>query len=243
MKYVLLTIGLFAIFFMCTSPPLEQTKPIKPWLVETKTEIIHEEIDQEPEEINPKDQKIEEVVSIWRMFFDDQGASPDDDRRKYFYIYAKDLIDVLEVYQDPDNDSRAWLPKHKSTHSLLATMITLESSVTYNVVGRSNKERGLLQVHGRALAGYKPKQVQNSPRLGLLLGVRWLASLMSECPETIEKLESGNWETEDWLKPLSVYTSGPNAKKYGRCKELSTARRRVNLTKLYMTRLKAASNI
>lgn len=263
MKLRLLIVVLFILgmgaLTTCTSPPMPGAqdkvaisytigKPMpNPWMAKEDAGLIHEEIDIEPDDTDveetelTKEQMIDEVISIWTIFLNDDGARADDDRKKMFYTYAEALVEKVLIYQNPDNDTGAWLPKHKTTHALLATMVTLESSVIPDVVGKSNGEVGLLQVHGKALAGYSSKKVQKSYDLGLLLGVRWLSTLMTECPETMERLESGEWTEQDWLKPLSVYAGGPNAKRNGKCITFGVARKRVDLTKLYLTRISTAT--
>ncbi len=267
MKYLLLTavILIMTAAVTCTSPPLPDSKIImfekpmeSPWLVDTGDAApIHEEIDVEPpadettvdvDDPNDlevtKEQMITEIIEVWDMFLDDANCGPDDNRRSMFPIYAEELADAIIMYQNKPTDIGGQLPEERDIHILMAVIVTKESSIRHDVVGEAPRfEVGLMQIHGVALAGYNPDIVQHNSRLGLLLGVRWFAAHMDACK--IKKIpgDTVEWRTDDLVGPLSVYAGGHKAvKKNGTCYHYRVARERVNLTKLYLTRIDAASN-
>ncbi|MCK4792578.1 MAG: hypothetical protein KAV87_53105 [Desulfobacteraceae bacterium] len=184
-----------------------------------------------------KEQMIAEVVMLWEMFFDDENASPSDPRRMKFQEYASYLVDSILLFQDRPTAIGGQLPKSNNLHALIATMVTFESSVTSGVIGmyKNKREVGLMQVHGKALAGFTREQVVSNPKLGLLLGIRWLAAQIPTCyPHGAPDYFS----YEDWLGPLSVYAGGPNAiRGNGSCKRFDISRKRVNRMMMYEKRI------
>jgi len=191
-------------------------------------------------EISPE-QMVAEVEMLWEMWFDDENAPANDKRRQRFTEFAEYLVDAVIMYQNEQTDIGGQLPGAKNDHLVVAYMVAKESSVTYDVVGTSHEERGLMQLHGVALAGYSPDKVQNNPRLGLLLGVRWLASFIPQCQQDGAGGIFGDefaWEDSDWIGPLSVYAGGPRGfRKDGRCAEFRTMRDRINAVRMYRTRI------
>lgn len=184
-----------------------------------------------------RDQMVREVVALWEMYFDDDRAPADDPRRARFEEHARDLADAVILYQDEPTDIGGQLPGHRDDHLIVAYMVAKESSVTYDAIGTSHGEVGLLQLHGVSLAGYQLEQVQHNPRLGLLLGVRWLAAQLPKCRRQ-EDLYDVGWTTEDWTGPLSLYAGGPKAiRKDGTCSRYGTMRDRVARVRLYRTRI------
>jgi len=258
MKYLLLITMLFIAVatFTCTSPPLSmdinktlvtQNTENKLWLQESKDiKAIHEEIDIElvkAPEID-RTQMIEDIIQVWEMFLDDAECKQRDPRRMNFSVFAEELADAIIMYQNNPTDIGGQLPKDRNIHILMAVIVTKESSIVHNAVGAAPRfEVGLMQIHGVALAGYNPDLVQHSSRLGLLLGVRWFAAQMDDCK--IHRIPGDNqeWRVDDLVGPMSVYAGGSKAiKKNGTCFRYKVARERVNLTKLYLTRIIAASN-
>jgi hypothetical protein len=186
---------------------------------------------------------VEEVVALWELFFEDDGAGAHDPRRKDFYRFAEYLVDAVVLYQDVPTDIGGKLPRHKNVHLLFATMVTMESSVDHDVVGKLG-EVGLLQImpKGPAIAGYAPEEVQHSPRLGLWLGIRWLASRVDKC--RTGNIEGWAWDDYNWLGPLSLYAAGWKAKKKdGTCAIYGVARKRVNRTLLYRSRIDGGRSV
>jgi len=184
-----------------------------------------------------RDVAIKEVVALWNAYYDDESISKKHKRRASFGTYAGYLVDAVRMYQEQDTDIGGRLPNDRHTHLVVATMAALESGVRPKVVGKSRGEVGLLQIHGKlALNGYTKKQVQRNPRLGLLLGVRWLAYHTQFCKTNKKGIDK-------WTKTLSLYGAGLSAgrKKDGTCKQIWMARRRVRLTKFYSTRIKSAT--
>lgn len=184
-----------------------------------------------------RDQMVREVVALWEMYFDDDRAPASDPRRARFWEHARDLADAVILYQDEPTDIGGQLPGHRDDHLIVAYMVAKESSVTYDVVGTSHGEVGLLQLHGVSLAGYSPEAVQYNPRLGLMLGVRWLAAQLPKCKRQTNLYEVG-WSTDDWTGPLSLYAGGPKAiRKDGTCARYGTMRERVDRVRLYRVRI------
>jgi len=187
------------------------------------------------------DLMVDEVVMLWTMFFDDDGAKATDPRRDRFFEFAEHLVDAVIMYQDRPTDLGGQLPKHENVHLLAAHLVTRESSVTPGAVGHLG-EVGLMQImpnNRAALAGYSAKKVSQNPKLSLLLGVRWLAYSTTECPG-VDVFDPG-WDDYDWVKPLSVYAGGPNAKRSdGTCRSFGLAKRRVKKTIMYRTRINHA---
>jgi hypothetical protein len=241
LPYLLLPILLATGFHTCALPPAPEVEEPTPIVDAGPQEPEIEETADVP--CQPVDRRtmVAEVVEVWEMFFDDEGAKWNDPRRARFEDHANDLVDMVIMYQNHPTDIGGQLPCHINDHILVATLVTKESSVTYNVVGRSHQEVGLLQVHGKALAGYSRETVKHNPRLGLMLGTRWLASQIQECP--IHRVEGDNtkWRDSDWFGPLSVYAGGYKAKnrKTGKCYTYRIAKERVSLTKLYRSRINA----
>lgn len=181
-----------------------------------------------------EEQMVEEVVMLWQMWFDDEGAKKYDRRRDRFTEFAEYVVDAVVLYQDTPTEIGGQLPGSRNDHLMVAVMIAKESSVTYDVEGRSHQERGLMQVHGKALAGYSPEVVQKNPKLGILLGVRWIAAQIPKC-RTDEEL---GWEDADWAGPLSRYAGGQRGMRAdGTCARFTTIRERVRMMQFYRARI------
>ena len=263
MKLKLLTIVLFIVSMIsttCTFPPMPENFEVqninqsteRPWMTEEKVSLIHEEIDIEPVEYTEriivnkhttKERMIYDIINVWIMYLNDANISGKDSRWGVLYLYADTLTDAIIMYQNEDTDIGGRLPKDRSTHILMAMMVTKESGLRADAVGSFPRfEVGLMQCHGKALAGYEPKVVRNNYKLGLLLGVRWFASRLPLCPVYRIPGDEVIWRTADWIKPLSVYAGGHRAisKRTGKCYSFSIARERIALTELYITRIDAA---
>jgi len=203
---------------------------------DTPVELEEQSIQEEAIEVTEREQKIQEVVALWNMFYDDQGVKWNK-RRAKFPEYAGYLVDAVKMYEDNPTDIGGQLPANTDNHLIVATMVTLESAVKPEVVGFLKGEVGLLQIHGRAaLAGHTKKEVKNNPKLGLILGVRWLAYHTQFCDQ-----KSG---LDNWKQSLSLYGAGLRGGRRadGSCKEIRVARKRVRLAKFYRTRIHAATN-
>lgn len=191
-----------------------------------------------PESEIKKERMISEVVMTWDMFLDDEGAPVSDPRRAKFEEYAQYLVDSVFLFQDRPTDIGGQLPKSDNIHFLISTMVTFESSVISGVVGKykGNKEVGLMQTHGKALAGFSREQVKNNPKLGLLLGVRWLAVQIHTCyPNGAPE----NFIHDDWIGPLSAYAGGPKGiRTDGRCRRFTKSNERVAKMMMYENRVK-----
>lgn len=235
--------------FTCTvAPKASNEMEVRPNVLVSITEcttedLLQEEIDDayllDEQSPTQRDIMVQEIIQVWTMFFDDEAASINDPRRNTFEEYAEYLADAITMYENQPTDIGGQLPKDgQDTHLLLATMITKESSVTSDVIGKMG-EVGLLQIHGQALAGYNAEVVRNNPKLGVLLGVRWFAYQTSACKPHRIATDDEAWRLEDWLGPLSAYAGGPNAinRKTGGCYTFQLAVNRVNLTKLYRSRI------
>lgn len=178
-------------------------------------------------------QMVRETVKLWELFFDADGAPMNDPRRDTFEHYAEYLADTVIAYQNRETDIGGRLPKHENTHLMIASLITKESSVDPSVIGRSHGEVGFLQLHGKALGGIKPEVVRQKPKLGIYLGVRWLAAQIPKCfPEGVE---DNKWRDEDWLGPLSVYGGGEQKaiRKDGTCKVFKVSKKKLKKMQMY----------
>jgi len=224
--------------------------PSAPWGVveETNTRpwsIICEELGYQevhegdiPESDYPRALMEKDIVAVWDAFYDDQHADPDDLRRQTFELSAHELANAIVQYQNEPTDIGGQLPKHPSTHYLLAAMVTKESSVTRDIKMGDLGEVGMLQVHGAALNGYNPEYVHERPWLGLLLGVRWLAIQIATCyPDGYENKE---WTSVMWLGPMSIYAAGNRAqRKDGTCGVIGAAKERIDLSNMYRARVES----
>ncbi len=251
MKLRLLAMVFFITLMMaCTTPPTPKNNMSTPVpkqeytrLVEYYPPLIQEEIDDAPALAveSRRGIMVGEVVKLWTMFYDDELAPTDDPRRTKFQELAEYLVDAIIMYENEPTDIGGQLPKNADTHLLLATLITKESSVSPNVVG-SLGEVGLMQLHGLSLAGYDPELVRNNTKLGVILGVRWFTYQTSLCKPNKISVDKDSWRIEDWSGPLSAYAGGPKAinKKTGKCQTYTLATNRINLTKMYRTRINSS---
>ena len=255
MKLQLLTMIPFILsmtLMTCTTSPMPEGQGVQninqlmtsPWMVPEDAGLIHEEIDVEPEVIEiTYEEMTEDIIAVWTLFLEDENIKETDSRWNNLAQYAEELADAIMMYQDAPTDIGGQLPMHRTTHVLMAVMVTKESSIKHKVVGTSRGEVGLMQIHGKGpLAGYDSKTVQANSRLGLLLGVRWFASRLPKCPMHRITGDSEGWRPGDWIKPLSVYAGGHRAinPKTKKCYSFKIAHERVDLTKLYITRINAA---
>lgn len=194
-----------------------------------------------PEYEVPRARKVQEVVTLWELYFDDENAPKADPRRSHFEEWAALLVEAVEMYTGNPTDIGGQFPGHKNDHIMYAyTIVAKESSVTPDVVNEDGQgEVCFAQLHGQSLAGYDPEKVRHNPRLCLLLGARWLASRIPACDPTKDPLgfvsEWGDW---DWVGPLSFYAGGPRAlKKGGGCKQFDKMKERVEKMVFYRTRV------
>lgn len=189
-----------------------------------------------------RDVMIREISAIWRMYLKDEYVKPEDKRWEKVPIYAAYLADAIIIFQENEVTIRGVtgrLPRHPSTHKILAGMVTLETALRSRVVGKGKlKEVGLIQCHGHALGGYHPQKVRRTPYLGLMLGARWLARAVGDCYP--DGFDNSTWETEDWLGPLTVYGAGSGRGKNddGTCRAFPIAHARVGLARMYGDRIR-----
>ena len=157
-----------------------------------------------------------------------------------FHIYAKEIADAIDYYKKNEADIGGRLPDHRSTHIIIAIIITHESSVNPNAVGFKHGEVSMFQLWGKALNGFSKEEVKNNTELAAMLGVRWIAHSTSQCNNNKDTL-SDSWRTIDWLRPLTIYGSGPKKtykdKKKRQCRIFDFARRRVNQIAMYEKRI------
>ncbi len=229
----LIAMAIFAIFWQ--SSLKAEAKPLHLAVAATECPVCEELPVVDPTDIPEyeisRERMVREVVALWDAFFDLDNASENDFRRDTFELYAEYLADMVITFQNKPTDIGGQLPKHPHTHLLLATMVTLESSVTTDVVG-GKREGGLLQVHGKAQAGIDLAEIRRRPRLGIFLGVRWLAAQIPKCHP--EGVKDGDWTDEHWLGPLSLYAAGPRGyRKDGTCKRLGVSKKRIAKTRMY----------
>lgn len=190
----------------------------------------------------PKENEMaKEIEWAWTIMFDEVGASKDDWRRENFTYWAGLVAKYIILFQNLKSNIEYKLPNDNFTHLLIAKMIYQESSVNPNVIGRSHGEVGLMQIHGKALCGYKKTEVKENSELGIFLGIRWLARAIAVCPLS----DLNNWNLSSWLGPLAVYGGGEyRAKINGKCKRnWGFAKRRIQYTKILAERLALEKNI
>jgi len=248
-----LVVAFCSVFFGITWSDDGQANTVKAEMVETRPWMV-EDTSVDTDEIVPcealpvidagdipqsetsRERMVREVVTVWELFFEDDKASATDPRRERFDEFAEYLVDAVLMYQENPTDIGGQLPTESKAHLLLATMVTGESSVTFDVVGRyfEKNEVGLLQTHGKALGGHKRAKVRKNPKLGLMLGVRWLAAQIPKCfPDGMPD----SWDDENWVGPLSLYAGGPKAFKAGKCLKFKVAKSRIAMMKQYETRI------
>ncbi len=211
-------------------------------LAQNGPEKIIEHVDRPETEVS-QDRMIEEVEMLWTMYFDDDNVKASDPRRKRFGELAEYLVDAVIMYQDAPTDIGGQLPRHKNDHLMIAYTAAKESSVTPDAINDGKKGKGevcLMQLHGKALAGYPAEKVRNNAKLCLLLGTRWLTSQIPQCKQEGSGVygEQFVWETSDWTGPLSVYAGGPKAiRKNGQCIHFTKMIERVNAVRMFRTRI------
>lgn len=182
-----------------------------------------------------KNRMIQEIHETWENIFDSVNASPDDDRRSLFNYYATLTSDVIRKYQNKNYYSKFYLPNNRYTHILISWMIYKESSVNHLAISKTKRrEVGLLQVWGAALKKKSRKEVLSNPKLGLELGISWLAENIYDC-----KMENKIKRIEDWGGVLSYYGMGPRAKKGNKCSpNFLFSKKRIKFAKKFRNMLK-----
>jgi len=204
--------------------------------------IIKEQPTEEEKEQQLRESMEDEVVSLWKIYLEDNKASSKDGRWDVLDEFAHSLVKYVRKFQTEGikrGKKIIRLPEHENTHLLLATMVTFETALYHEAVGPIG-EVGLLQTHGVALNGFKPAHVQRNPDLGLMLGVRWLTLQVPHC----DKSTDSKWCDDDWLGPLSIYVGGlRKAKRNGRCLKFKVSKRRVEYTKYYRNRIDSSLSV
>jgi hypothetical protein len=253
LMWILLGLGIAVatasiISFACAASPTfpSEAEPriISPVLLPTV-----EEGPDSPVSIDPiREVMIRDIIGVWKLAFRDDRAKPKDKRRKKFREYAEHLANAVLMYQEEPvevNGRMVQLPKHRSSHLIMAYIAFKESSLRPRIVGKTKwKEVGMMQLHGRALAGYSKKQVRYDTQLGIELGVRWATAMLYECPSSKWKVKRrpDKWKNYDWLRPLTMYGAGPGRalRPDGKCKVFDFARRRVSKIGTYGARIDRA---
>lgn len=227
---MMITMLIFALTVSCGAAS-EATENVSP------TPAIDTTIDpmgvceQPAEEEDIRGKRIDKIVAMWNLWFEEQGTSAEDYRRDRLYEFATYIVDSVDYYQNHTTDIGGRLPPGEEIDLLVAVIATKESSLNPDVVGKLG-DVGLLQVNGVALAGLKAEKVRKNPELGIRLGVRWLAHKTESCPGHVVK------NIDDMVQPLSLYAGGPkNAIKNGKCLSFSIAKERVNKAKTYLAML------
>lgn len=184
--------------------------------------------------------QVRDIILVWELAFEAKGVSTERIRHK-FPVYARYISDAVDIYKRPHQieDRRIWLPNHRSTHIIAAVVAFMESRLRHKTIGEAHREVGIFQVHGKALAGFKRKEVRNSPELGILLGVRWLTYSLSQCSKSRRKILRGKpWSINDWLGPISVYAAGPKViQSKGKCRVLRLTRYRISMVRKLMRKI------
>jgi len=259
-------IGIVAAVFLLASSTDRGEAETRPWMVERpEPPLVFDEhccscdeaaaLDleapvetvEQPEYMVSEERMVEEVVQLWEMWFDDQNAKASDPRREDFYRFAEYVVEAVRMYQDGPTDIGGQLPGAKNDHLVVGYMIAKESSVTPDAVNDSENGRGevcLMQLHGKALAGYAPEKVLHNPKLCVLLGTRWMTHFLPKCQQDGAGGIFGSefaWEDADWIGPLSLYAGGPRAqRKDGSCAQYGTIRERIDAVRFYRSRIDKA---
>ena len=183
---------------------------------------------------------IKEVVMLWNMWYDDQGIKPHhklNKRREKFKEYGTYLATAVRYFQINKTDMGGILPIDNTSHIIAAVVAAAETAVRPEMIGKLRNEVGIFQVHGAALNGHKRREVINNPQLGIFLGIRWLTYHTQFCNQKATGMDF-------WKQPLTLYAAGLRAGRYKnkKCKEISVAKRRVRLAKMYRERIDALNS-
>lgn len=250
---------LLLLMTMCSQPP-KQVETAQPLVNEsteepTYSEDYYPELKETPNSKEDeayyirKEAMIKDIIAVWDLFFEDGNANPDDDRRINFRTYAEYVAKWVIRCQDKDVTLNIEgkeitlpnrLPKHRSTHIMIATLITKESSVRANVIGAAPRfEVGLMQVWSTALQGYRREEVKKNPELGVMLGVEWVALSISQCES--RHVWDKDWNINDWKKPITIYGSKPTKvwidPKKKTCRIFKHGKERTKLVSNYIARI------
>jgi hypothetical protein len=179
---------------------------------------------------------IDEIVEMWNLWADDEKVyRRGHPQRKKFPKYAKYIVDAVRLYQVKETGIGGKLPMGRNTHLVVAAMAIHETSVRHWIIGWKKGEVGLLQIHGEGpLLRHSSEKVRRTPRLGIKLGVRWLAYHTQFCtPNPTDDLDQ-------WAEVLSLYGAGikRGKKSDGTCRRMMSAKKRVNTTKKYIERIR-----
>lgn len=181
---------------------------------------------------------IREIVALWSLWMDDDGAPAGDARRAMLPRYAGYLADAVRLYQDHETDIGGRLPQDPDTHLVLAVMLAKESSLRPTVVGKKRAEIGLGQMHGVSIRPYSRATVRGNPPLQVLLHARWIAYSRHVCG-----LDDGDadWSDRDWGRTLSMYAGGDKhtLRPDGTCRIFTPMADRVAAVRLYRPRIAA----
>ena len=178
----------------------------------------------------PRQKMINEVVKMWNIWSDKKKVfRRGHPNRKRFKKYARYIVDAVRLYQVKETSHGGKLPMGSNVHLIVAAMAIHETSVRHWIVGHKKGEVGLLQIHGDALLKYTPEEVKNNPKLGIKLGVRWLAYHTQFCTP------NPNDNMDLWAETLSLYGAGikRGMNPDGTCRRIWMARKRVKTAKKY----------
>lgn len=135
----------------------------------------------------------------------------------------------------------ALLPLGKDAHLIAGSMAISETKVNPELVGKAG-EIGILQCHPKWCLvddpelrklprGKRMKRAQKEPELNIELAVKHFTRSYKFCGIDIR-------EDEDWIEPVSYYSSGRLDKKKGQCVRLLTGVRKVKRMQRYRARLR-----
>jgi hypothetical protein len=175
------------------------------------------------------DIRVNELSTMWTQYYDDFNIRENHPNRKNFCLYAKYVVESLDLlkkeYYASEGYSRNLKIKYpeddSQLHLLIGAMAIKETSVTPRLVGKRG-EVGLLQVHGVAQDGHHKRVIRENPRTGIHLGIRWLLHCLSISDKEINSID-------DYGYGLTNYICGPKCK--GRV--IRSAKERIKLVKKY----------
>ena len=178
-----------------------------------------------------------DIKDFWIYYYNKKAWPIREKHYKAFDKYSKELAQIVYYFKRNESSLGGKLPDNKDTHIFIAMMVAKETAVNPYVRGKLRNEVGLLQVHGAALLRHKPKEVLENPKLGLFLGVNWIASKFQTCWKNTDE---NNWDNTMWYYPITIYAAGEGkGRAYkGKCQTIGVARTRINMTIRYLDKQK-----
>lgn len=182
----------------------------------------------------------EELTTFWEDWYKKQDWKEEHILKGIPKIakYTAEAIHKFQRESVPYNwrDDLTMIPKGRDVHFILGSMAITESSLDPSKIGKLG-EAGILQCHPRwcmvqnkKLAkmpyGKRIKTVQENPKLGIELAIRFFSKNIGWCGRPIRKFD-------DWAYPVSSYSAGTKAFKNGKCRKMKVVKHRIQRAKWY----------